>query len=632
LIFFILDSQGNSCYRSLIPDTGLFAASENDHDIDNYDVKFYFLDIEVSDTTTWLTGSTTILIEILDNNTDSIVFDMSDSLFTDSVHIDDHAVSFGRSDNQIIVYPWRKTEQGSKLKVKIYYHGTGQGSGWLSGIYSRYVAAYDLNVTWTLSEPFSAKNWFPCKQVLTDKADSAYIFLTIDSTLKAGSNGLLTGISKLNDNKVRYEWKTYYPIAYYLISFTVSDYLEYSFYIPEESGDSIFFQNYIYNDSVYLEQNIEKIHRTSDIMQLFSNLFGPYPFREEKYGHCIAPIGGGMEHQTMTTQVNFSFMLTAHELSHQWFGDQVTCATWQDIWINEGFASYCEYLTNQYLESRKAAHIWMIQAMDFVKSVPDGSIYLPHEEKENVNRIFDNRLSYKKGAVFIHMIRQELDNDTLFFSVLKNFQLDFANGNATGPDFKNYLEQQTGRDFTIFFDQWYFGEGYPILNINWEQQNDTLTIYTLQTTSVPDITDHFNILIDYAITGFDNDSVIRFRMESNYSENKIYYPHPVSSIRIDPDYWLLAEVESIKNINDTTLPDKLFTVFPNPAKNNINISFKEVRQTYNIVLTDISGKIFRIIEHSGELLTVDISPYPQGIYIILINNDHSMHPAKFIKI
>ncbi len=96
----------------------------------------------------------------------------------------------------------------------------------------------------------------------------------------------------------------------------------------------------------------------------------------------MAPSGGGMEHQTMTTLANFSFLLVAHELAHQWFGDYVTCKTWQDIWINEGFASYSEYLANQYLVSQTEADNWMVRTQNFVKSLPGGSVYVPDESSQ----------------------------------------------------------------------------------------------------------------------------------------------------------------------------------------------------------------------------------------------------------
>ena len=204
-------------------------------------------------------------------------------------------------------------------------------------------------------------------------------------------------------------------------------------------------------------------------------MFGTYPFISEKYGHCVAPLGGGMEHQTMTTLANFNFLLVAHELAHQWFGDYVTCGSWQDIWINEGFASYAEYIACQYLQSQTNADLWMADAQTYVKSETDGSVFVPEAFSTDEERIFDYRLSYKKGAAIIHMIRGELQNDSLFFSILRDYLDRYKNDVATGEDFKEVLEEKSGRDFTAFFNQWFYGEGYPSITVNWKHEQDTLS-------------------------------------------------------------------------------------------------------------------------------------------------------------
>ena len=122
----------------------------------------------------------------------------------------------------------------------------------------------------------------------------------------------------------------------------------------------------------------------------------------------MAPIGGGMEHQTMTTLSDFNFYLTSHELCHQWWGDNVTCKTWSDIWINEGFASYGEYLAAAGLTSYQEAQQHMVDAHNNVMSMPDGSVYIPPLQAISEGRIFDGRLSYKKGAAIIHNLRFEI--------------------------------------------------------------------------------------------------------------------------------------------------------------------------------------------------------------------------------
>ena len=153
----------------------------------------------------------------------------------------------------------------------------------------------------------------------------------------------------------------------------------------------------------------------------FSRLLMDYPFSEEKYGHAMAPMGGGMEHQTMTTLQDFGFFLVAHELAHQWFGDHITCGNWQDIWINEGFASYMEYVAAQELLGQEAADGWMTNAMSVAKSRTRGSVFVPEEGVEDEYRLFDYALSYKKGAILLHMIRYELDDDDLFFGALRQY-------------------------------------------------------------------------------------------------------------------------------------------------------------------------------------------------------------------
>ena len=175
-------------------------------------------------------------------------------------------------------------------------------------------------VVWSLSEPFSAYEWFPCKQSLRDKADSSFVAVTVPDTCKAGSNGVLINTVPLGNGFTRYEWKNKHAIDYYLISVAVAKYIEYSFYAnPVGAPNPILIQNFIYDNPqtfIYFE---DEINETGDFIELFYDLYGPYPFEDQKYGHCMAPIGGGMEHQTMTTQGSFSKGLTAHELAHQWW-------------------------------------------------------------------------------------------------------------------------------------------------------------------------------------------------------------------------------------------------------------------------------------------------------------------------
>ena len=166
--------------------------------------------------------------------------------------------------------------------------------------------------------------------------------------------------------------------------------------------------------------------------------------------------------------------LVAHELTHQWFGDHITCASWQDIWVNEGFASYGEYIFGQYTNGQIAADINMNYCHIKAKLEPFRSVYIPFSEAWDEGRIFNGNLSYKKGSAIIHMLRYLCNTDSLFFVALKQMQSQYADSVLTGEDVKNVFESVNGKSFDDFFNQYYYGEGFPIYKIVWQQDSSVM--------------------------------------------------------------------------------------------------------------------------------------------------------------
>jgi len=640
LLFFILSAflvlSLNAQHKHDVQCSGLKSFQELNADtyvadpaLLNYDVKFYYIDLEANDTSTYLIGFTEMKAEVVSGNLSEIVIELSGILIVDSILVDGaKADSFTHTDNIIRINLDEGLVQNDYFTSRVYYHGSGGNDSFFTGISNKTDFNWDQRVTYTLSEPFNAIDWFACKQVLTDKADSAYVYITTDTSLMAGSNGLLTNVTELPEGKHRFEWKSNYPIAFYLLSLCVSDYQDYSLYaFPENEQEKILIQNYIYDVPEFLDENKEDIDITADMIELFSDLYTMYPFDKEKYGHCYAPMGGGMEHQTMTTLSSFNFGLVAHELGHMWFGDNVTCATWQDIWINEGFASYTEYLALEYLVSHESAQDWMVNAHDRARNEPEGSIYIPEEDATEVWRIFSGSLSYKKGAAIIHMLRYELDNDSVFFNVMRNFQKTYKNSVATGMDFLQVLEETSGMEFDWFFDQWYFGKGFPKFSFTWWQSKDSLNISSTQTGSADD-SPFFKTHMDFQVTYIDGtDTIIRFEQTEDEQLFLVSVPNFVSNVIADPDNWILEYSSTIKK----PVEGGTFSVGPNPFTDEIMIEFNYSNLNRNITISDLTGKVVGTFETSNQLVSVPVNNLTRGVYIVTVKEGHNISSTKIIK-
>ncbi len=599
--------------------------------MDKYDVKFYKLDLNVERTSVFVEGNVTILAKVIAIQLDTFVFELKDYCIIDSIKINNQLKPFSRIGDEVFV-GINPLLMGSSISAQIYYNGLPPNTGdFFNGISCKISPTWGNQITYTLSEPFAAKEWFPVKQSLTDKADSAYIYVTTANDNVVGSNGLLTAVVPLPGNKFRYEWKTRYPIDYYLISLAVGKYVDYSIYAhPTGLQDSVLIQNFIYDNPLTLPYFKTEIDRTPGFIELYSDLFGLYPFYKEKYGHCLVPLGGGMEHQTITTLGDFNFNLTSHELTHQWWGDNVTCATWSDIWINEGFASYGEYLAKEYLWSYAQAQNHMMDYHTNVMSIPDGSVYIPPFQAIDENRIFDGRLSYKKGAAIIHNLRFEIGNDSIFFQVLKTAQIRFRDSTMTGMDFKAVAEEFSGKDFTDFFDQWYFGEGFPTLDVTYGQQNDTLVLNIHQSTSTT-VTPLFKMMMEYKIQWASGDTIIMLYHSAMNETFKIPMSKTITGIVMDPNNWVVNGNGSINEIIENQSVN--FMMYPNPCNDFLEIYLKDAKMSnFFLSVFDITGK-FILTEKLflKDKFTIKTDQLEKGIYFIQISDGINKTVQKVIK-
>lgn len=618
--------------------------------MDRYDVTYYKLDISLENTSRAVEGTVTLRARAGAQGLDSLAFELYPTYTIEAVDVDGTpSPGLRRAAGDVTAAVARGVAPGALFTARIRYRGTapnGSNAAIGNALDTRLVSAYGVNVTWSLSEPYHAYEWWPCKQVLTDKADSTDVWVTTAASNKVGSNGVLAAVTPVAGGRVRYEWKSRHPIAYYLVSVAVGPYLEYVNYANPAEGPRIPIVNYVYNQAA-LNTFRAEIDRTPGFIEYFSKVAGPYPFANEKYGHCMAPIGGGMEHQTMTTQDGFTFTLTAHELFHQWFGDNVTCGAWEDIWLNEGFASYGEYLALGQLSSATAARQWLDQAHlaamnRFNRStgqwepMPGGSLRVP--DTTSVSRIFNSNLSYKKGAAVVHMLRYLLQDDAKFFRALQTYQRTYAGRTARTRDLQQVFEQEAGRSLQYFFDQWFRGEGYPTFTVRWNQAGGLLYLQATETVSMPTITPFFDTDVDYRLVFTDGSTrTVRLRQSQPITGLALPETRPISSIQVDPDQWILNNpAGTVTQDGSLVLSTRAartaaVAVYPNPCREQLHLRYIPARTAQAEVL-DATGRVVlrqRVQDPTPSLNTTNL---PAGLYLLrLTTPTGDMSQARFVR-
>lgn len=601
---------------------------------EKYDVTYYEIDVAMNNLVTDIIGTVEIH-GLAKENLDSVLFELYNTFTISDIRLNGLTVPYSRVASAIKV-PVNLTT-GQPFEIAIDYNGTPPTAATNplggSGMSNASSPTWGNQVTWSLSEPFSAYEWWPCKQSLTDKADSCAIKITVPNTCKAGSNGVLENVVDLGNGTSRYEWKHRHAIDYYLISIAVAEYVEYNVYAnPAGAPGPVLIQNYIYDNPGTLPNFQTDIDETIDFIELFADLYGPYPFDDEKYGHCMAPLSGGMEHQTMTTQGFFNKGLTSHELGHQWWGDNVTCASWSDIWVNEGFASYSAYLMLENLYPPQAP-TEMNDAHNNIMSQPGGSTWVL--DSLNSGRIFSGRLSYDKGMAIIHTFRFIMNDDIQFFQALKNIQTQYADSTAFGLDIRNEFQTISGIDYTEAFNEWYFGEGFPTYSAIWNGDGNNLHLELSHTTSssTPTFTNPLEIKFTRNVA---SDTTIRFDINGNTDQFLISNIGDVTGIvEIDPNNWIINQVGSI--VEDpsfvagmNTLENNFYSIYPNPSNGHFTVSTNTVG-VQTIVVLDTRGRT--IINDSFNFeYALDLNNVENGYYIVkLADNNGNIRIKTIVK-
>lgn len=589
----------------------------------NYDLKYHRFFLFVDPAGTYLSGSVTSYFVATQSDMNSIQFELVGLMTVDSAYHNGIIHNVSHSGKIVTVQFSTNTAEGSLDSVTVYYHGDPRNA----------FGRHTHDGTWgisTLSEPFGAADWWPSKNDLTDKIDSIDVFVVCPNGNHVASNGVLISETPFDTNSTLVHWKHRYPIASYLIAIASTNYARFSDYYVT-GNDSLQVLNYIFpEDSASVRNSLASVLPS---IELFEGLFGPYPFRAEKYGHAQYGFGGGMEHQTMTflNKSEFNATTIAHELAHQWFGDMITLGSWHDIWLNEGFAVYCELLRMEKLDPIRRA-TFIPELIKAVTSSPGGSVYC--DNITDASRIFEGRLTYAKGALLLHMLRWVMGDDK-FFEGMRNYANDpkLKYGFAFTSDFKAHMEAASGLDLTGFFDDWYTGQGYPIYTVNFDQVPDNSTTVTIYQTQSHKSVSFFEMPVPIQFFGAGKDTILVFNHTYSGEEFTVNPGFAIDSMKFDPDLWLLSAKNTITAVGIDDLPaGKELTLMPNPAGDFLSVQHNLGKiNSLEILSMDGKKESIRIKKDEKTDIEINIQTLKSGLYLLRIAYKDGIVTKKFIK-
>lgn len=582
----------------------------------NYDIKYHRLNLNVDPSVAQISGDVTTYFEAKENLS-QITFELTQNMIVSQIMQRGNSLSFEQnSDDEVVISLPQIQNQGVLDSLTISYSGNPVSSGF--GSFEQTTHNGDP-IIWTLSEPYGAKGWWPCKQDLNDKVDSIDVYLTTprynpsNEEYMALSNGIeINHVYEGQDKTTRYKHK--FPIPAYLVAIAATNYEVYSHDVPN-NGNPFEIVNYVYPENLDYAQANTGV--TVDIIEFFSDTFEEYPYAEEKYGHAQFGWGGGMEHTTVSFMGNFNRGLIAHELAHQWFGNKVTCGSWKDIWLNEGFATYLSGLVIENFDGNTSFSNWKQQRINSITSSPVGTVYLSDQDTTSVSRIFSSRLSYNKGAMVLHMLRKKI-GDANFYQGMQDYLDDpnLAFNYAKTSDYKAKMEAASGEDLTEFFNDWIYNEGYPSYTIVLSQVSTHEVLIQVNQSQSHSSVSYFEAPVPVRILGTGGET-LDLQLNNTFNGETFLETvnFEVSGLIFDPEFDIVSRNNNIVLGIDEFEIGNEFLIYPNPVKSILHIKKQADLSINNIEIYDAVGR------------SVLKTPYQKSIYVESLKT--GIHFVKF---
>jgi aminopeptidase N len=494
---------------------------------------------------------------------------------------------------------------GDRHTLTVQYAGEPRSTGFGSFEVKEHATGY---VLWTLSQPYGARDWLFCQDDLSDKVDSLFISIETPSNYLGVANGRLLSDSLTPQGTRIRQFAHHYPIATYLIAIAASNYTVQAYTISTP------FHSYTLTNYIFPQDTAHARALTQFILPYFSWIeekLGPYPFADEGYAQVQIGWGGGMEHQTVTFFGAFSPELWAHELAHQWFGDLVTCGSWQDIWLNEAFATLLGGKVYEVLPTGlwpRWRYLMILAAWrDTVNTifVPDTADY---------RRIFSYPTTYAKGAIALEMLREFL-GDEPFWRGLRQYLAEYRYGFARTADFARSVQPHWGTTTTqTFLQSWIYQPHFPQVLIQWETPSQFLV----------------NPLRPYPMKislhlYFSTERTPQIQNISLLHPEILTSSAPISHISIDPD-----TTTPFYKPRYALPPSSPLLLYPNPTSGVIYLLHPA--SSAQISLYDGSGRLVWEKSSSESPFKLSLESLPAGLYKLLIRYNENVQQKTIIKI
>ncbi|MBK9730309.1 MAG: M1 family metallopeptidase [Chitinophagaceae bacterium] len=480
-----------------------------------YDVSFYDLDIKVDVKRHSISGKNTISYNVVEDF-DSLQIDLFAKMKIEKITYNNMELKFRREFNAVMVKFPEQQKKGGSGAITCYYSGMpmiAKSPPWDGGFVWK-KDAHGLDWVGVSCEGTGASLWWPCKDHLSDEPDSMSLTFTVPDGLMCVANGTLRSDKRNADGTVTWKWFVSYPINNYNVTFNLANYSHWQdVYVHD--NDTLPLDYYVLADNV--AQAKTHFEQVKLMLACFEYYFGPYPFPKDGYA-LVETNYWGMEHQGAIAYGNnyqnnkqgFDYIII-HESAHEWWGNNVTCNDVAELWIHESFAAYSEPLYLECTQGKEAAVKYLV---DHRWSISDkypiiGPYGVNFQGTENDNDMYD------KGSWMLHTFRNVLNNDTLFFYILKNIQLHFKLQNISTHELIAYINELAGKNYTFFFDQYLRYPSPPVLEYRTRQKGkDTRLEYRWRTDVKP-----FNMPLEITDSYQYNFGVVSKTYERIYPTN-----------------------------------------------------------------------------------------------------------------